>query len=62
MKMRIIYIEARIQIMQSRYANDVRDGYNGIYIQMGNTVVGKDSKIIFAKDESLIPRKDEVNS
>ena len=55
-------IETRIKFMQSRYANDVRDGDNGKYIQMGNVVVGKDLKITFAKDEFLIPRNDDVNS
>ena len=55
-------IETRIKFMQSRYANDVRDGDNGKYIQMGNVVVGKDLKITYAKDEFLIPRNDDVNS
>ena len=55
-------IETRMKIMQSRYANDVRDRDNGNYIQMGTVIVGKDLKIIFAKDDFLIQRIDEVNS
>ena len=42
-------IETGIKIMQSRYANDVRDRDNGNYIQMGTVKVGKDLKIIFCE-------------